>query len=263
MNRASVCVFTGLVLTMLAARPAFAQGDEIQVYDAGLAAKGVFNLTWHNNFTPKGDAVPNFPGAVVADKSFNGVTEWAYGVNRWFEAGLYLPLYSWDKNLGFGYDGFKLRALVAVPGADDRRFVYGLGFELSFNAKRWDETLTTSEFRPIVGWHFDRVDLIFNPILDTAYDGIKNLVFAPSMRFAYKVNDATQLALEEYAEYGPVKEFAPAGQQSHQLFGVLNRTIGKVDIETGIGFGLTGASDDVTMKFMVAYDFNKPRAVTK
>ena len=52
-------------------------------------------------------------------------------------------------------------------------------------------------------------------------------------------------------------------QLSHQLFGVLNRTIGKVDIETGIGFGLTGASDDVTMKFMVAYDFNKPRAVTK
>jgi len=157
-----------------------------------------------------------------------------------------------------------VRNMEAGQAVEELELDYdGDPFELSFNAKRWDETLTTSEFRPIVGWHFDRVDLIVNPILDTAYDGIKNLVFAPSMRFAYKVNDATQLALEEYAEYGPVKEFAPAGQQSHQLFGVLNRTIGKVDIETGIGFGLTGASDDVTMKFMVAYDFNKPRAVTK
>src|SRR5690349_21492940 len=128
-NRIRVCALVMLVAVVGSSRVAWAQGDEIQVYDAGLAPKGVFNLTWHNNFTPKGNRVPNFPGGVVADKSFNGVTEWAYGVNRWFEAGLYLPLYTRDKNLGFGYDGFKLRALVAVPGADDRKFVYGLGFE--------------------------------------------------------------------------------------------------------------------------------------
>jgi hypothetical protein len=242
---------------------AWAQGDEIQVYDAGVAPKGVFNLTWHNNFTPKGKLVPEFPGAVVADKSFNGVTEWAYGVNRWFEAGLYLPLYTHDKNLGFGYDGFKLRALVAVPGADNRKFVYGLGFELSFNANRWDETRTTSEFRPIIGWHFDKVDLIFNPILDTAYDGARNLVFAPSMRLAYTVNDRTQVAFEEYAEYGPLKGFLPAGEQSHQIYAVLNRTVNNVDIEAGIGFGLNDASDRLTMKFMIAYDFNKPKGARK
>ena len=259
-KRMRVCVLAGLVIAVLgAARPAFAQGDEIQVYDAGLAPKGVFNLTWHNNFTPKGNAVPAFPGGVVADKSFNGVTEWAYGVNRWLEAGLYLPLYTHDKNLGFGYDGFKLRALVASPGADKRKFVYGLGFELSFNASRWDPTRTTSEFRPIVGWHFDKVDLIFNPILDTAYDGVKNLVFAPSMRLAYSVDDKTQVAVEEYGEYGPLRGFLPAGQQSHQIYGVLNRTVNKFDIETGIGFGLNDASDRVTIKFMFAYDFNKPK----
>ena len=256
-----VRVLIGLGIAMLGAvRPAFAQGDEIQVYDAGLAGRGVFNLTWHNNFTPKGVPDPRYPGAVVADKSFNGVTEWAYGVNRWFEAGLYLPLYTHDKNLGFGYNGFKLRALVAVPGADDRKFVYGLGFELSFNEERWDETRTTSEFRPIVGWHFNKVDLIFNPILDTAYDGVDNLVFAPSMRLAYTVNDKTQVAVEEYAEFGPLSDFLPAAEQSHQLYAVLNHTFGRFDTETGVGFGLTHASDDVTIKFMFAYDFNKPKS---
>ena len=50
---------------------AWAQGDEIQVYDGGLAAVGVFNLTVHNNFTPKGLETPAFPGAVVADKSLS------------------------------------------------------------------------------------------------------------------------------------------------------------------------------------------------
>jgi hypothetical protein len=32
-------------------RLAVAQSDEIQVYDGGLAAPGIFNLTVHNNFT--------------------------------------------------------------------------------------------------------------------------------------------------------------------------------------------------------------------
>src|SRR5215211_3931955 len=96
-----------MVVVALLAMPgrAFAQADEIQVYDGGLAPVGTFNLTWHNNFTPKGLSTPAFPGAVVADQSFNGVTEWALGVTRWFEAGLYLPLYSQDKHSGFGFDG--------------------------------------------------------------------------------------------------------------------------------------------------------------
>ena len=107
---------TALLSLLAFAPPLFAQTDEIQVYDGGLAPVGTFNLTLHNNFTPHGIEVPAFPGAVVADKSFNGVPEFALGVTNWFEAGLYLPLYSCDKDTGFGLDGFKLRALFAVPG---------------------------------------------------------------------------------------------------------------------------------------------------
>src|SRR5689334_8411789 len=78
---------------------ASAQTDEIQVYDASIADVGKFNLTWHNNFTPSGIKTPAFPGGVTPDRSWNGVTEWAYGVTPWFEQGLYLPLYSHDKAL--------------------------------------------------------------------------------------------------------------------------------------------------------------------
>jgi len=40
--------------------PAMAQTDEIQVYDGGIAAPGVFNLTWYNNYTPHGFREPAF-----------------------------------------------------------------------------------------------------------------------------------------------------------------------------------------------------------
>src|SRR5437660_4017584 len=129
-----------LVALLTPSRAAVAQTDEIQVYDANHADPGVFNLTWHNNFTPSGTKTPAFPGGVVADKSFNGVTEWAYGVTPWFEQGLYLPLYTVDKNLGGTIDGFKLRELFTVPHADDRTFVYGVNFEFSLNARHWEST---------------------------------------------------------------------------------------------------------------------------
>jgi hypothetical protein len=73
---------------------ALGQTDEIQVYDASIAKPGIFNLTWHNNYTPSGRKTPDFAGGIVPDHAWNGVTEWAYGVTDWFEAGLYAPLSS-------------------------------------------------------------------------------------------------------------------------------------------------------------------------
>jgi len=235
---------------------AHAQADEIQVYDGDLTPPGKFNLTWHNNYTPNGIATPAFPGANIADKSFNGVTEWAYGVTQWFEAGLYLPLYSHDKINGGTYDGFKLRALFAVPHAQDRRFFYGANFEFSINQKNWDENRFSSEIRPIIGWHLKPWDIIINPILDTEYDGVKNLVFAPASRLAYNFNDRWALAAEEYGDYGPVHDLAGASDQSHMLYGVVNHTLKFFEIEAGVGFGLTSASDKVTVKLLVIKDLN-------
>jgi hypothetical protein len=67
--------YAAAIVVVLLNIPAFAsaQKDEIQVYDSGLAAVGTLNLTLHSNFTPRGLATPAFPGAVIADKSFNGV----------------------------------------------------------------------------------------------------------------------------------------------------------------------------------------------
>jgi len=235
---------------------ALAQTDEIQVYDASHADPGTFNLTWHNNFTPDGVKTPAFPGAVVANKSFNGVPEWAYGVTDWFEAGLYMPLYTVDRH-GAMLDGFKLRALFTVPHAAERTFVYGVNFEFSVNSAHWDARRFTSEVRPIVGWHLHPIDIIVNPILDTSYDGVKNLDFAPSTRVAYNFPSTWALAAEEYDDFGPVHRFYAGQGQSHQLYGVVDHNSKFLDIEAGVGFGLTQASDKLTLKVILSRDLNK------
>ncbi len=244
------------VMLVALAGPTSAQTDEIQVYDAALTGVGTINLTLHDNYTPAGTTVPAFPGAVVSDKSLNGVPEWALGVTRWFEVGLYLPLYSVAKNVGATLDGFKLRGLFAVPGAADRTFFYGVNFEFSVNAAHWDPSRITSEVRAIIGWHLHPVDVIVNPILDTAYNGFGNLDFAPAARVAYNFSPGWAAAVEEYADVGPLHGFRPAARQAHQLYLVADRHSRFLDVEAGVGFGLTGASDHLTLKLMLSRDLN-------
>jgi hypothetical protein len=126
-----------------------AQTDEIQVYNAEIAAPGVFNLTLHDNFTPDGRTSPSFPGGIVPNHTLNGVPEWAYGVTDWFEAGLYLPLYSISGTGASTYNGFKIRTLFVEPNAADQRFFYGVNFEYSWNTAHWDQNRNTQEIRPI------------------------------------------------------------------------------------------------------------------
>jgi hypothetical protein len=252
--RAFVLIVIGLVAAPVAT---FAQTDEIQVYDAAIAEVGVFNLTWHNNFTPDGLKTPTYPGGLIPDKSFNGVTEWAYGVTDWFEAGLYLPLYSISKDRGATINGGKLRFLFVSPHADDRKFFYGANFEFSYNAKHWDSDRFTSEIRPIVGLHLHPVDIIVNPILDNSWKGgFKSLDFAPATRLAYNFSPKWALAAEEYDDFGQLRQFYSASDQSHELWGVFDRSTKIANIEAGVGFGLTSGSDKVTLKLILSRDLN-------
>jgi hypothetical protein len=235
----------------------FAQTDEIQVYDAAIAETGKFNLMLHNNFTPDGRRTPAFPGGVESDRALVGVAEWAYGVTDWFEQGLYLPLYSFSRNDGATFNGFKVRELFVKPHAADSKFFYGVNFEFSVNQKQWDPRRFTSEVRPIVGWHLHAVDIIVNPIVDTSYTGgFKSLDFAPAVRVAHNFSKAWAAAVEEYADYGPLRQIYTARNQSHQIWAVLDHVSKVVNVEAGVGFGLTGASDKVTLKLMLSRDLN-------
>ncbi len=237
-------------------RAARAQTDEIQVYNGEIAAPGVLNLTLHDNYTPDGLKTPAFPGAVVPNGVLNGVPEFAYGVNPGFEAGLYLPLYSVPRAGGLQLDGFKLRALFVEPDAAKQSFFYGMNFEFSFNSKHWDPNPYTSEIRPILGWRLGKADIIVNPILDNSWKGISHLDFAPSTRIGYNLTPAWAVAAEEYDDFGQIRRFERPNAQSHQLFAVVDYTGKPIDIEMGVGFGLTPNTDRLTLKLILSRDLN-------
>jgi hypothetical protein len=250
----------GWIAFALFAAPAvtFAQTDEIQVYDAEIEDQGKFNIMIHSNFTPSGRKTPNFPGGIIANHSYNGTAEWAYGVADWFEQGLYLPVYSiYSSGRGGTINGFKLRELFVRPHARDHTFFYGVNFEFSVNYLYWESRRITSEVRPIVGVHLHAWDIVFNPIVDTDYTGgFGNLEFVPATRVGYNFNKNWAAALEEYSDDGPLRKFLPMRDQFHEVWAVMDHNNKYLNIETGIGVGVSHGADKLTLKLMLSRDLN-------
>ncbi len=235
-----------------------AQTDEIQVYDASIAPQGIYNVTLHSNYTPIGRKNPDFPGGIIPDDSVNGGVEWAYGVRPWFEQGLYLPVFTaYSKGRGGSIDGFKIRELFVRPHADQHKYFYGINFEFSVNYSYWESHTVSSEVRGILGTHLNKWDLIYNPIFDTDYTGgLGGLEFVPAGRIAYNFNHRWAAAAEEYSDDGPLRGFYATNKQFHEVWAVMDHYSKIVDIEAGVGVGVTGGADKLTFKLMFSRDLN-------
>jgi hypothetical protein len=241
-----------VVFSALLSRAVHAQTDEIQVYTGDLETPGKFNVTLHSNYTPSGRATAAIPGGVVPQGSVNGAFEWAYGVTDWFEAGAYMPVYTITRRGQILLDGAKLRALFAVPNAGARRLFYGVNFELSRNSRGWDQSRYGGEIRPIIGVRSGPWDLIANPILDTSFNGLSHLEFTPAVRLAYNRSRAWAGAIEYYGDFGEVRDLRE-GESS--IFAVADRACRVLDVEAGIGFGITSGSDKVVLKTILSHTF--------
>ena len=229
--------------------------DEIQVYDAEINEVGQFSVELHNNFTAIGHHVPDFPGGIVPNHTLNGVPEWAYGVTEWFEAGLYLPVYSLTGDGRFLIDSGKIRALFVVPHAAERSFFYGINFELSYNSEHWNPTRWAGEVRPIVGGRIGPVDIIVNPIFDTDFNGFKRLDFVPCERLAYNLSKTWAVALEHYEDYGLLNDLAPLDRQDQTGFIVVDYKGEPNSVEFGVGHSFTDGGECLVLKLMVTHNF--------
>jgi hypothetical protein len=166
----------------------------------------------------------------------------------------------YSTNYGGTLNGFKIRELFARPNAHDHKFFYAANFEFSVNHHYWEPRVISSEIRPIVGLHLHPWDFIYNPIMDTDYTGgLGNLQYNPSGRVAYNFNDRWAIAAEEYDGFGPLHAFLPVSKQFHEVWATTNyygtKLLG-INVETGVGYGLTGASDKWTLKLMVSRNLN-------
>jgi hypothetical protein len=251
----------GTVVTLaIASPPALAADqvhDEIQVYNAEIAAVGQWTYEQHLNYVPVGQTQPEVPGGFTSNRSLQGTPEFAYGITDWWEVGFYLPF----AVTGSGQllsDGAKIRSLFVVPDAAKRSFFYGVNFELGYEMPRFASSPWGLEIRPIVGVRNTQWEFIVNPIVDLSFGAGGEADFAPALRLARNLGHDWYVGLEYYGDYGKIGDFLPLQQQSQQLFAVTDFKAGVVDVELGVGYGFTGGSDRLVAKAIIGYAFPVP-----
>jgi hypothetical protein len=245
----------GISLLLSLAPPAHAT-DEIQVYNAGIAAVGQFTIQQHLNYIALGVKEPPFPGGLVSNHSLNGTPEFAYGLTDWWEVGLYLPFSIQDEK--FYSDAFKLRTLFVSPHADQRDFFYGVNFEFSNETPPFAQTRFALEIRPIIGIRNAEYEFIVNPIVDIGFGKYGEADFAPAARLARKFGPDLYAGFEYYTDFGKIGDFYKLAEQQHTLFAVTDFKAGIFDVNFGVGYGLTPASDRWVVKTIIGYAFPVP-----
>ena len=245
--------FLAAIATQLAPRPAHAI-DEIQVYNASIAPVHTFSLQQHLNYVWSGSTSPDFEGSFAPYHSLNGTPELAYGVTPWWEIGVYAP-FSIDANGTLYSAGAKIRHLFVSPNADERKFFYGLNIELSFLTPPFSQSPAALEFRPILGVRDLGWEFIINPIVDASFGNMGSVDFAPAIRLARTVTKDVMLGLEYYSDFGALGNMALTAQQRHTLFAVTDFTVFGLDVNFGVGFGLTDASDKIVTKMIIGRSF--------
>ena len=248
-------LLAGAALAAAAAQPAKAT-DEIQVYNAGIAAPGQFTIQQHLNYIPLGVKDPPFPGGLISHNSINGTPEFAYGVTDWWEVGLYLPFAIKDQQ--FLSDAFKLRTLFVLPNAEQRNFFYGVNFEFSNTMPRFSQSRFGMEIRPIIGVRNADWEFIVNPIVDISFGRYGEADFTPAARVARRLAPDTYVGLEYYSDFGEIGNFSKPADQQHTLFAVTDFKLGVFDVDFGVGYGLTPASDRWVVKTIIGYAFPVP-----
>ncbi len=240
--------------------PAFAVDqvhDEIQVYNADIAAVGQWTYEQHFNYAAFGQMRREFPGGFTSNRSLQGTPEFAYGIADWWEGGFYLPFAVTNAGELIS-DGAKIRSLFVVPDAAKRSFFYGVNLELGYELPPFAQTPWALEVRPIVGVRNAQWEFIVNPIVDVSFGPGGEADFAPAVRLARNLGEDRFIGLEYYSDFGRIGDFLPLQQQSQQLFAVTDFKLNALDVELGVGYGFTTGSDRLMVKAIIGYAFPVP-----
>ena len=247
-----------LAALLICAAPAHAINDEIQVYTEDINEPGQFGLELHMNTTPAGRSTPDYPGDSIPRHGFRLTPEFSYGISKDFEAGMYLPTVR-DADGSFSASGVKLRLkwLPLKPAEDNPGWYAGVNWEVARIDKRYSDSPMTTEVRTIIGYRADKWLLGANPILSWDLSpGYRN--GGPDMVLGFKgVHDVAEgiaLGLEYYSGIGKLSHPLPHSLQEHTIYAVMDFDRKPFDFNLGIGRGLTGATDQWTVKAI----FNVP-----
>jgi len=253
-----VFTFSICIVAMLAsARPSCAiDFYEIQIYDTDTAPVGHLTLELHSNTTST--ATGQLAKSQMDVHQIHETLEATYGVLRWLEIGQYFATAKLS-NGDYEYSGSRTKVHFGIPQTFEWPVQFGGNIELDYMRFAAEENPMTLELRPIVGANYKGFRLVGNFAFEDPFSGPgahHGMQFDPSGVLVYKLNDWLSPALEYYGDMGSIQPLAKVQEQQHFIVPALNFDfLPQLELNLGVGIGVTRASNGVFLKSIVGWTF--------
>lgn len=228
---------------------------EIQVYDGTANDPGVVGAELHVNHWATGRRVAEAPELPLHGQT-HLTLEPSFGVLPWWEIGAYFQG-AVRADGALDYAGTKLRSKFVTPPGFHPRVRLGLNVELSYVPERYEADRWGSELRPIVAYDDGAWLFAANPNLTQSFGaGAKEgPAFEPALKASRAIGPLA-VGIEYYAGFGPLASPLPWAEQEHTLFEVVDLlSVDRLELDVGLGEGLTHESAGLVAKVIVGWSF--------
>ncbi len=257
--------FTRATLTVvalfLAVTPARAiDFYEIQIYPTETTPPGILSLELHSNSVLSATGAEAH--AQLGPYQVHETLEATYGLTPHIEIGQYLATGKLS-NGEYEYAGARTKCHFGVAATDHWPIKLGGNVELDYMRSAAEEQPLTLELRPIAETSIGGLLLIADLTFEKPFRGPgthQGMTFAPSGLVSYKLLPWVAPALEYYGDMGPIMHLPRIQRQQQFLVPTLNFFfLPQMEINVGLGWGLTHASNGVFVKAILGWDFEVGR----
>ena len=132
----------------------------------------------------------------------------------------------------------------------------GANLEIGKTSLRVSEQPWNAQLKGILGYRTGPWSFAANPNVDWSLSpGGGAAQLSLDFKVAYAVVASTRLGIESYNGLGPVSGPGPLAGYAKSLYVAVDHDFGGVDLNAGVGRGLTSAADVWTVKFIVGTHF--------
>jgi hypothetical protein len=240
-----------LLAVLLASIPlaAVAAPEEVQVYRDEVTPLHRFEVEVNQSYVASGPLEDIGPIGQVGLYRLTPELNWGFAPN--WEVGSLVETTLRDG--AFDAHGIKAHVRWISPRPEGRPWYIGFNGELGWSDRHLEEKPWTLELRAIAGWEGRRWVLAVNPTIETAADGRggEPVAFEMQSKIGYRLSEKWLLGVESYNAFGPIAEIERLDRESQIVYATADTEWRGLDLNFGVGKGLTRASDGWALKAVV------------
>ena len=229
---------------------------EIQIYTTETTPQRVLELELHSNSVTTATGAEAH--AQLNPYQIHETLEATYGLTPHIEIGQYLATAKLG-NGNYEYAGSRTKVHFGLAASESWPFQIGGNVELDYMRRAAEENPLTLELRPIIERRFGKLEIVANLAFEKPFRGPgthKGMTFAPSGEITYDLFEWVSPGLEYYGDMGALEHFPSVQAQQHFVVPALNfNLIPQLELNLGVGFGVTRASNGAFLKSIVGWAF--------